>query len=88
MTRVAILTLITQLGLYKDRVERLQAVKSELDDSYLWVALAVFVLYCDPEEARDITDLFWVVEQQLLVKVGVLAILNHDGHHLVGVSRL
>ena len=69
-------------------MERLQVIQSKFDDAQLWVVRAIFVFYRDPEETGDIIDLFWVMKQELLVKIWILAIFDHNRHHFVGVCRL
>lgn len=53
-------------------MERLQVIQSKFDDAQLWVVRAIFVFYRDPEETGDIIDLFWVMKQELLVKISIL----------------
>lgn len=56
----------------------LEAVQSDLNRRDFRVVLPILVFNSDPEEARYIVDLFWVVQEQLLVKVWILVVFNHD----------
>ena len=56
-----------------------EAVEGQFEFADEGVVLSVFVFYLDPEIARHVDHVFGVVEEELLVEVGVLSVLDENG---------